>query len=57
MIPYFIIGAVAGVLTMIMISVIVISGGQSDEEYRRELEDLEGVSDESEEEAPDDIDQ
>ena len=37
LIGYVIIGAVIGLFLLIIISVLVISGRQSDEEYRREL--------------------
>lgn len=45
MIAYLILGAVIGVVAMIIISVMVVSGRQSDEEYRRELEEYEQESD------------
>ena len=35
---YFVVGAVFGITFMIILSVIAVSGKQSDEEYRRELE-------------------
>ena len=41
----FILGAVIGTVLMIIISVLVVSGRQSDEEYRRDLEEYENSVD------------
>lgn len=38
-IGYLLIGVVIGIVLMIIISVLAISGRQSDEEYRRDLEE------------------
>lgn len=45
---YLLIGAVIGIVLMIIISVIAISGKMSDEEYRREVEEYENSVDGSE---------
>lgn len=37
-VAWFVIGAIFGTVMMIVVSVIAVSGKQSDEEYRRELE-------------------
>ena len=42
------IGVFIGIVLMIIISVMVISGRQSDEEYRRNMEEYEGTIDGSE---------
>ena len=42
------IGVFIGIVLMIIISVMVISGRQSDEEYRRNMEEYEGTVDGSE---------
>lgn len=39
LIGYLLIGVVIGIVLMIIISVLAISGRQSDEEYRRDLEE------------------
>lgn len=39
LIGYLLIGVVIGIVLMIIISVLVVSGRQSDEEYRRDLEE------------------
>ena len=45
---YLLIGAVIGIVLMIIISVIAISGKMSDEEYRRDVEEYENSVDGSE---------
>lgn len=45
---YIFLGAVIGTVLMIVISVMVVSGRQSDEEYRHDLEEYEGTVDGSE---------
>lgn len=45
---YILIGAVFGIILMIVISVLVVSGRMSDEEYRRNMEEYEGTIDGSE---------
>ena len=43
----FLIGAAIGICLMIIISVLVVSGRQSDEEYRRDLEEYKNSVDSS----------
>lgn len=51
---YIFIGAVLGIILMIVISVLVVAGRQSDEEYRRNLEEYESTIDGSDELSKDD---
>lgn len=42
-IGFILIGAVIGIVLMIIVSVIAISGKMSDEEYRREIENISSI--------------
>ena len=51
---YIFIGAVLGIILMIIISVLVVAGRQSDEEYRRDWEEYQSTIDGSDELSKDD---
>ena len=51
---YIFIGAVLGIILMIVISVLVVAGRQSDEEYRRDWEEYQSTIDGSDELSKDD---
>ena len=51
---YIFIGAVLGIILMIIISVLVVAGRQSDEEYRRNWEEYQSTIDGSDELSKDD---